>query len=171
VPFNKIKSAIEKFSEIKGRVERIKEGQDFDVVVDYAHTPDSLRALYKAFENHKKICVLGNTGGGRDTWKRDEMAKIAADMCDEIILTNEDPYDDDPQKIVSDMASAIPEAKPIVIMDRREAIAKAISLARSGDSVLITGKGTDPYIMGQNGSKIPWSDAQVVREELRKIKK
>ena len=92
-------------------------------------------------------------------------------MCDEIILTNEDPYDDDPQKIVSDMASAIPEAKPIVIMDRREAITKAISLARSGDSVLITGKGTDPYIMGPNGSKIPWSDAKVVSEELHKLKK
>lgn len=166
-----IKKALEKFSEIRGRVERIREGQDFDVVVDYAHTPDSLQALYGAFKEKRKICILGNTGGGRDTWKRDEMAKIAERECDEIILTNEDPYDDDPQKIISDMASAIPDAKPLTIMDRRKAIAKALSLARAGDAVLITGKGTDPYIMGPRGTKIPWSDASVAREELRKIKK
>jgi len=167
----KIKSAIEKFSYIPGRVERVKEGQDFEVIVDYAHTPESLQALYDAFKDRRRICVLGNTGGGRDVWKRDKMAKIAENECDEIILTNEDPYDDDPQKIVDDMASAITNAKPIVIMDRREAINKAISLAKSGDAILITGKGTDPYIMTANGSKIPWSDAQVVREELRKLKK
>jgi UDP-N-acetylmuramoyl-L-alanyl-D-glutamate--2,6-diaminopimelate ligase len=170
ISLNKIKSAIEKFSYIPGRVERVREGQDFDVVVDYAHTPDSLQALYDAFKGKRRICVLGNTGGGRDTWKRDEMAKIAERECDEIILTNEDPYDDDPQKIISDMASAIPDAKPIVIMDRREAIAKAIRLARSNDAVLITGKGTDPYIMVANGAKIPWSDANVAREELKKLK-
>lgn len=171
VPIEKIKSAIEKFSEIKGRVERIKEGQSFDVVVDYAHTPESLQALYDAFKGHRRICVLGNTGGGRDVWKRDKMAKIAEKECDEIILTNEDPYDDDPQKIISDMARAIPYAKPLIIMDRREAINKAISLAKSGDAVLITGKGTDPYIMTANGSKIPWSDSSVAHEELRKILK
>jgi len=166
-----IKKAVEKFSEIKGRVERIKEGQDFNVVVDYAHTPESLQALYDAFRGHRRICVLGNTGGGRDVWKRDKMAKIAETECDEIILTNEDPYDDDPQKIITDMASAIPDAKPIVIMDRRMAINKAISMAHSGDAVLITGKGTDPYIMGANGTKIPWSDASVAREEIKKLKK
>ena len=163
--------ALEKFSYIPGRVERIKEGQYFDVVIDYAHTPESLQALYNAFRDKRKICVLGNTGGGRDVWKRDKMAKIAENECDEIILTNEDPYDDDPQKIISDMAAAIPDAKPIIIMDRRVAINKAISLAKSGDAVLITGKGTDPYIMGAGGTKIPWSDAGVAKEELRKILK
>jgi len=170
IPKEKIMRALEKFSEIPGRVERINEGQNFDVIVDYAHTPESLQALYDAFRGHRRICVLGNTGGGRDVWKRDKMAKIAKNECDEIILTNEDPYDDDPKKIVSDMASAIPDANPIVIMDRREAIFKAISLAHSGDAVLITGKGTDPYIMGKNGTKIPWSDANVAREELKKLK-
>ncbi len=171
IPKEKIMTALVKFSYIPGRVERIKEGQDFDVIVDYAHTPESLQALYDAFHGKRKICVLGNTGGGRDVWKRDKMAKIAEKECDEIILTNEDPYDDDPQKIIADMASAIPGAKPIVIMDRRMAINKAISLAKSGDAVLITGKGTDPYIMTANGSKIPWSDAYVAKEELRKILK
>jgi UDP-N-acetylmuramoyl-L-alanyl-D-glutamate--2,6-diaminopimelate ligase len=103
------------------------------------------------------------------------MAKIAEAECDEIILTNEDPYDDDPQKIVDDMAQAIsPERRRNqlhIIMDRREAIHKALSLARPGDSVLITGKGTDPYIMGPNNTKMPWSDAKVAREELLKLKK
>ncbi|MBX4209407.1 UDP-N-acetylmuramyl-tripeptide synthetase [Candidatus Parcubacteria bacterium] len=163
------KKAIERFSGIRGRVEKVDAGQDFTVVVDYAHTPDSLQKLYDVFKGTKRICVLGNTGGGRDTWKRDEMARIAESECDEIILTNEDPYDDDPMKIVTDMAQAITKKKPHIVMARREAIAKALSLARSGDSVLITGKGTDPYIMGPDNTKIPWSDTKVVREELERL--
>lgn len=162
------RAALEKFTGIRGRVEKIEAGQDFDVIVDYAHTPDSLRKLYDVFQGSRRICVLGNTGGGRDVWKRDEMAQIAATSCDEIILTNEDPYDDDPRKIVNDMAQAIPNATPHIVMDRREAIARAISLARTGDAVLITGKGTDPYIMGPNNTKVRWSDAVVAREEIKK---
>ncbi|HEY9481068.1 MAG TPA: UDP-N-acetylmuramyl-tripeptide synthetase [Candidatus Paceibacterota bacterium] len=161
--------AIENFSMIPGRVQKIDEGQDFTVVVDYAHTPDSLQKLYDLYRGTRKIAVLGNTGGGRDTWKRDEMARIAETECDEIILTNEDPYDDDPMKIVTDMAGAMKEKKPHIVMDRREAIRFAFSLARPGDSVLITGKGTDPYIMGPDNSRIPWSDAEVTREELRRL--
>lgn len=163
------RNAIEKLNMIPGRVQKIEEGQNFTVVVDYAHTPDSLAKLYTVFKGTRRICVLGNTGGGRDMWKRDEMARIAENECDEIILTNEDPYDDDPEQIVTDMAGALTKKVPQVIMDRRTAIATALSLARTGDSVLITGKGTDPYIMGPNNSKIPWSDADVVREELQKI--
>ncbi len=165
------KKAIEHMTLIRGRVEKIDEGQNFEVVVDYAHTPDSLQKFYDVFKGKRRICILGNTGGGRDVWKRDEMAKIAAHECDEIILTNEDPYDDDPQQIVNDMASAIPNTPARKIMDRREAIAHAFTLAQPGDAVLITGKGTDPYIMGPNDTKIPWSDAQVCREELRKLTK
>lgn len=164
-----IKEAIEKIEEIKGRVERVSAGQDFDVIVDYAHTPDSLEKLYQAFPEQRKICILGNTGGGRDTWKRPEMAKIADKYCDQIILTNEDPYDEDPQKIINDMKIAISQKPCDVVLDRREAIAKAISLAKSGDAVLISGKGTDPYIMGPNGRKTPWSDRAVAEEELEKL--
>jgi UDP-N-acetylmuramoyl-L-alanyl-D-glutamate--2,6-diaminopimelate ligase len=165
------RDAIEKLTLIRGRVEKIDEGQDFTVIVDYAHTPDSLQKLYDVFKGTRRICVLGNTGGGRDTWKRNEMAKIAENECDEIILTNEDPYDDDPRTIVEDMAMAITKKTPHVIMDRGEAIAKAISLAKTGDSVLITGKGTDPYIMGPNNTKTLWSDAETAREEIRKLTK
>jgi len=164
----KIKEGIESVGEVLGRAQEIKEGQDFTVVVDYAHTPDSLNAIYKAYPENK-ICILGNTGGGRDTWKRPEMAKIADKYCSHIILTNEDPYDEDPNEIVAEMKEAIKETPCDVIMDRREAISNAFKMAKNGDAVLITGKGTDPYIMEADGKKTPWSDAEVCREELKKL--
>jgi UDP-N-acetylmuramoyl-L-alanyl-D-glutamate--2,6-diaminopimelate ligase len=137
--------------------------------VDYAHTPDSLEQLYKAFPHERKICVLGNCGGGRDTWKRPAMAKIAEQYCDEIVLTNEDPYDEDPDAIVRAMADAIETKQPTIIMDRRLAIRHALTRAQRHDVVLVSGKGTDPYIMGPKGTKTPWSDERVVREELRTL--
>ncbi len=161
-----IKKAIENFEGIRGRVERIDEGQDFTVIVDYAHTADSLEKLYETFPNSKRICVLGNTGGGRDKWKRKVMGSIASKYCSEIILTNEDPYDENPKTIVENIAEGI--KKPIykIIMDRKEAIQTAISSAQTGDTVLITGKGTDPYIMGPNNSKLEWDDATITRESI-----
>jgi UDP-N-acetylmuramoyl-L-alanyl-D-glutamate--2,6-diaminopimelate ligase len=168
IPLAKAAGALAELARIPGRAERIEAGQDFLAIVDYAHTPDSLHALYSAYESKRKICVLGNTGGGRDTWKRPEMGRIAEIFCDEVILTDEDPYDEDPRKILDEMASGMTRA-PKIIMDRREAIHTALSLAHSGDAVLITGKGTDPYIMQAHGAKTPWSDAQVAREELEKL--
>ena len=186
IPEEKIKKGIEEINFIRGRMEKIgtaclPAGRDFDVVVDYAHTPDSLKAVYETYNSHKKICVLGNTGGGRDKWKREEMGKIADKYCDQIILTNEDPYDEDPVEIVESVKKGI-KRKPVeIIMDRREAINSAISLAKEWQTrnqnfankkiaVLITGKGTDPYIMGPNGSKQEWDDATVAREELNKLR-
>lgn len=164
-----IRRALEKFHGIRGRVERVNAGQDFDVIVDYAHTIDSLEKVYEVFQDSRKICVLGGTGGGRDSWKRPAMGTIASAHCDEIILTNEDPYDEDPQKIVSEIMAGIEDADAEIIMDRRLAIARALSLAKTGDAVIITGKGTDPYIMGPHGTKTPWDDATVAREELAKL--
>lgn len=164
-----IVNGILKLKNIKGRAERIEEGQDFKVVVDYAHTPDSLIAIYETFSGSKKIGVLGSCGGGRDVWKRKEMAEIADKYCEEVILTDEDPYEDDPRSIVDDMAKYFKNKKPEIIMNRREAIRSALLKAKKSDVVIITGKGTDPYIMRKNGVKEKWSDAEVVREELRKI--
>lgn len=161
--------ALSSLALIRGRAERIDSGRGFVAVVDYAHTPDSLRALYDAFPDRRKICILGNTGGGRDTWKRPEMARIAEQSCDTVILTNEDPYDEAPEKIVAEMAVGMKEKKPMIIMDRREAIRAALRAALPGDAVLISGKGTDPYIMGPRGEKTLWDDATVVREELKKL--
>jgi UDP-N-acetylmuramoyl-L-alanyl-D-glutamate--2,6-diaminopimelate ligase len=165
-----IRRGIENLTEIPGRVQKIKTNKGFDVVVDYAHTAESLEALYKAFPDKRKICVLGNTGGGRDKWKRPFMAKVAEKYCDEIILTNEDPYDEDPMEIISQMESAIENKKPAVILNRREAIHTALTKAGPKSIVLITGKGTDPYIMEANGQKTPWSDYKVAQEEIDKLK-
>ena len=168
IPLTTAAAALAELPIVRGRVEHIDAGQDFLAVVDYAHTPDSLRALYDAFPNRRKICVLGNTGGGRDAWKRPEMGRIADEACEKVILTNEDPYDEDPRAIILAMARGMKRA-PLIIMDRREAIRHALAGARSGDVVLISGKGTDPFIMGARGARLPWSDAEVVREELGRL--
>lgn len=160
---------IRKLQEVKGRAQFIPNTKGIDIIVDYAHTPDSLEAIYKAFDGKKRICVLGNTGGGRDTWKRPKMAEIANTYCDEIILTDEDPYDEDPLKIVNEMKDSIDSNKLEIEMDRKIAITKAILKAKSGEVVLVTGKGTDPYIMRENGAKVAWSDAQVVKDILTTI--
>ncbi len=171
VPLKTIQKALADLPPIKGRVERFKSPRNADrkitAVVDYAHTTDSLEKLYLAFEKEKKICVLGNTGGGRDTWKRPEMARIAERYCERVILTNEDPYDEDPRKIINDMVHGLEdESKVTVIMDRRKAIRTALEEASDGSVVIISGKGTDPYIMGPHNTKTPWSDAKVVLQEM-----
>ncbi len=171
IPLKTIHTALTDLAPIKGRVERFKSPKNAErritAVVDYAHTPDSLEKLYKAFEKEYKVAVLGNTGGGRDKWKRPEMGRIAAQYCERIILTNEDPYDENPQKIVEEMARGIDdESKLSIIMDRRTAIRTALENAPDGSVVLISGKGTDPYIMGPNNTKAPWSDAKVVQQEM-----
>ncbi len=165
-----IARALEKLKKVPGRAEKIEAGQNFTVVVDYAHTPDSLAALYDAYKNVRKICVVSATGGGRDKWKRPIMGRIAYEQCAEVILTNEDPYDENPVQIVEDIAHGM-EKRPEIIMDRREAIRRALEVARAGDVVLITGKGTDPSICGPRGTQIPWSDAHVAREELEALSK
>ncbi len=162
---------LETVSKIRGRMESAEEGQDFGVYVDYAHTADSLEQAYCALGGKNLICVLGSTGGGRDQWKRPEMGTVAEKYCSHIILTNEDPYDEDPQKIIAEVKSGIKEKEVKIILDRREAIREALLFAREGDAVIITGKGTDPYIMEANGKKTPWDDVRVTREELKKIKK
>jgi UDP-N-acetylmuramoyl-L-alanyl-D-glutamate--2,6-diaminopimelate ligase len=166
----KIIEGIKNLEEVRGRAQLVPNNRDIKIVVDYAHTPDSLKAIYESFKDTKIIGVLGNTGGGRDTWKRPEMARIANEYCDSIFLTDEDPYDEDPLKIVEEMAIEIDKSKLEVEMDRKEAIKKAILKAQKGDSVLITGKGTDPYIMGANGKKEPWSDFEKIEEVLQEIK-
>ncbi len=166
VPMEAIVQGLCDLSTIPGRAERIEAGQDFLVIVDYAHTPDSLQAIYDAYRGHRRICVLGSTGGGRDMWKRPVMGSIADTTCDHVILTNEDPYDEDPRSIVEGLARGMKKKTPEIIMDRREAIRKALSMAQRGDAVIITGKGTDPCICGPRGTKEPWSDTRVAREEI-----
>jgi len=174
IPLATIEKALTELPQVKGRVERFKSPKgakrSITAIVDYAHTPDSLEKLYEAFPKEKKVCVLGNTGGGRDTWKRPEMGRIAGEYCERVILTNEDPYDENPRKIVEDMVRGVEdESKVEIIMDRRKAIRVALEDAPDKSVVLISGKGTDPYIMGPAGTKMPWSDAKVVQQEMNAI--
>lgn len=182
IHLEEIKRAIEKFCGVEGRMEFIQK-EPFSVVVDYAHTPDSLKAVYETLRsqflksNSKMICVLGSTGGGRDKWKRPEMGRIAAEFCDEIILTDEDPYDEKPLGIIEDIERGFsqilnPKSKILnyqKILDRKEAIKKGIQSAKRGDVVIITGKGAESFIMGPKGRKIPHDDREAARETLRKI--
>ena len=171
IPLAKMTEAVAKVSGIAGRMEFIP-GKGFTVVVDYAHTPDSLKAVYSCLKvlSPKLICVLGAAGGGRDKWKRPEMGRIAAEFCQEVVLTNEDPYDEDPQEIMEEMASGILQKTPVTnILDRKEAIRRALQLAQAGDTVVITGKGAELWMMGPAGTKIPWDERALVREELKKI--
>ncbi len=169
IPTAVMKKALEHHAPIAGRAERVVMGQPFVVVVDYAHTPESLQAIYETYKTHRIIALLGSTGGGRDTWKRPAMGKIADEFASVAILANEDPYDEDPQKIVDEIAQGFAKHHPHVILDRRQAIREALREAKPGDAVLITGKGTDPYIMGPRGTKEEWSDKKVAEEELAKL--
>ncbi len=158
---------------VPGRMEIIK-GNGFDVIVDYAHTPDSLEAVYKTLRPfaNKLTCVLGAAGGGRDKWKRPEFGRIAAKYCDEIILTDEDPFDENPAEILEQIASGFsqiqnPNFKYQKIINRKGAIEYALTQARVGDTVIITGKGSEVSMALAGGKKIPWSDKKVVVQLLK----
>ena len=159
---------LEKTAGVPGRMEVVAKGPA--VIVDYAHTPDSLEKTYKSvrnFNNGNLICLLGSAGGGRDKWKRPEMGKIAAHYCDKIILTNEDPYDEDPNQILAEVKEGIDNDCDLYeILDREAAIRKAISLAQPKDVVIITGKGCEPWMCVANNKKIPWDDRAIVRKSL-----
>jgi UDP-N-acetylmuramoyl-L-alanyl-D-glutamate--2,6-diaminopimelate ligase len=188
-----VDSALFDLKEIPGRVQhiKIKNEQNFEVIVDYAHTEDSLEKLYKTYEDNYVIGVLGSCGGGRDKDKRPKLGTVAYKYCSEIIITDEDPYDDNPREIMDDVASGInnfyTNKNYKIIENRREAIHYAISRAQNYINnlpqdiikaanimprkpiVIISGKGTDPYIMRANNKKEKWSDAEVAREELEKV--
>lgn len=173
IDYNIIKEAVREFSGVSGRMEFLKK-EPFAVVVDYAHTPDSLKKVYETLRNSKfiihnskLICVLGAAGGGRDKWKRPEMGKIAAQYCNEIILTDEDSYEENPAQILSEIKSRINNFPNLYeILDRKEAIKKSIDLAKPGDVVIITGKGSERWIHLKDGRKIPWSDKQMVLSNI-----
>jgi UDP-N-acetylmuramoyl-L-alanyl-D-glutamate--2,6-diaminopimelate ligase len=179
IPMSVMKEVVAEFDGLPGRLEEIKCGQDFKVFVDYAHTPDSLIAVYETVRKEaprgagRMICVLGGTGGGRDKWKRPAMGKIASQYCDEIIITNEDPYDEDPRQIMEEVAVGVKLNKhPFkIIEDRREAIQEGLGLCQKGDCFIITGKGSEQVMAVQGGQKIPWDDRKEARETLQKIKR
>lgn len=170
VPRHVIRRALDGFSGVPGRMEYVQ-ARPFAVVVDYAHTPDSLRRAYEFMKREHRgrlICVLGAAGGGRDAWKRPEMGRVASELCDTVIVTNEDPYEEPPEEIMNAVAEGVPDAKRgkvRIVPDRREALQVAIGEARAGDAVIATGKGSETSIRLSGGRKVPWSE----RDEIQKI--
>ena len=159
---------------IPGRYDHVDIGQDAAIVVDYAHASDSLEKLLSMYRdltpNGKLYAVFGATGGGRDKGKRPKMGQIAEKYADYIILTDDDPYDDDELQIIDDVAEGVDRKEGDrfwKIPDRREAIRLALALAGKGDSVVISGKGAEE-IMKVRGETIPWKDKDVIVEILRR---
>ncbi len=163
--------ALKDVKEVEGRMETVIDNS-FRVIVDYAFTPNALEKVYKtikkSFKPKKLICVLGACGGGRDKWKRPVLGEIAKNNCQEIIVTNEDPYNEDPEKIIDQIIKGTgPKAKKII--KRRKAIRESLKLADKGDIVVITGKGSESSICLKNGERKSWDDRKVAIEEFKKI--
>ena len=177
VTLETMSAALAKIESVPGRFERIEEGQDFAVIVDYAPEPESLRQSYeavKALPHARVIHVLGSAGGGRDVARRPVLGRIASENADVVIVTDEDPYDDDPKLIIDQVAGGALEGGKLregetlfKVLDRREALGKAIGMAESGDIIFLTGKGAEQAIMGPNGTKAPWDERTVARELLK----
>ncbi len=175
--FETLRDAVSHLATIPGRFERVEEGQSFSVVVDYAYEPAALAAVYatiKLFAHKRILHVVGSAGGGRDVARRPILGELCAAHDDVVIVTNEDPYDDDPMVIIDQVAEAAVHAGKVEgvnlfrILDRAEAIEKAIFLANPGDLVLITGKGCEPVMAVADGKKIPWDDRVAARSALHK---
>ncbi|MED0674726.1 UDP-N-acetylmuramoyl-L-alanyl-D-glutamate--2,6-diaminopimelate ligase [Aneurinibacillus thermoaerophilus] len=152
IPLEQIKATLEKVEGVRGRFERVDAGQDFTVIVDYAHTPDSLENVLKTireFAEGKVYCIVG-CGGDRDRTKRPIMASIAARYADVAVITSDNPRSEDPKAIIDEMvagliADGVSEERYFTRVDRREAIREAIHRAAPSDVVLIAGKGHETY--------------------------
>ncbi|MFA5871745.1 MAG: UDP-N-acetylmuramoyl-L-alanyl-D-glutamate--2,6-diaminopimelate ligase [Parcubacteria group bacterium] len=177
ISLGKISNALSKIKGVPGRMEHIENDHGIEVIVDYALTPDSLEKLYsyvsKLKSSGSKIIAVFGSCGERDRGKRPIMGEIVASYADLCIVTNEDPYNEDPQQIIDEVFEGVLGKKEEFkdawrIMDRREAIKKALELAEPGGIVVITGKGAEE-IMVIGAKRIPWNDPKVIREVLREL--
>jgi UDP-N-acetylmuramoyl-L-alanyl-D-glutamate--2,6-diaminopimelate ligase len=176
VDLDTIAAALPDVEPVPGRLEPVDEGQPFALLVDYAHTPDSLDNVLRAARalgGGHLICVFG-CGGDRDRGKRPQMGRIAATLADRVVVTSDNPRSEEPGAIIGEiLAGAVADdgserrATVESIEDRREAIARAVALAGPGDVVVVAGKGHEQGQEFEGGRKIPFDDAQVAREALR----
>ncbi|MEX1002866.1 MAG: UDP-N-acetylmuramoyl-L-alanyl-D-glutamate--2,6-diaminopimelate ligase [Crocinitomicaceae bacterium] len=170
-------TSISKLGSVEGRFEHLKSENNVIGIVDYAHTPDALKNVLSTIQavrtrNEKVITVVG-CGGNRDTAKRPLMAAIAAEYSDKVILTSDNPRNEDPESIIKEMKIGIPAdrtARVLAITDRQEAIKVACSLAEPGDILLVAGKGHEKY-QDIKGVKLPFDDFEIVKETLKSLNK
>src|SRR4051794_663358 len=164
-----IERALPHAASVPGRFQPVDEGQGFAVLVDYAHTPDSLENVLRASRelSRGRVIVVFGAGGDRDRGKRPQMGAIAARVADEVVVTSDNPRSEDPDAIVAEIVAGIERDDVRVEVDRRAAIEQAIGLAADGDVVVIAGKGHEQGQEFAGGRKIPFDDATVAREALR----
>jgi UDP-N-acetylmuramoyl-L-alanyl-D-glutamate--2,6-diaminopimelate ligase len=171
-------AALREAPRVPGRFEPVDEGQEFTLLVDYAHTPDSVENVLNAGREvlgteggGRLICVLG-AGGDRDREKRPLMGAIARRLSDVVVITSDNPRSEDPAAIIADIvrgADEEGESRMEVEPDRRKAIEKAVELAEAGDLVIVAGKGHEQGQEFENGRKIPFDDREVAREALKAL--
>ena len=176
IDFETMEKALQKIKGVPGRMEAVANDRSLDILVDYAVTPYALEKLYAFLSSVKKedsrvIAVFGSCGD-RDKGKRPIMAQTISRFADFMIITNEEPYHEDPQKIIDEISAGIRNKKENEefwkIAGRREAIRKALKIAKAGDIIAITGMGAqESMVVGDK--KIPWNDKNVIEEELAKI--
>lgn len=175
--YKKINKILNNLNDIPGRMNRV--AIEPTIFVDYAHIPEALEKVYQTIntsfktKKSKTIAILGSCGGGRDTWKRSPMGKVAGKMNDYVIITDEDPYDENPQEIIDEVFNGVLEAgkeeniNTWRILSRREAFKKALDLAQKQDIIIITGKGSETSIMRAGGIKENWNDTEEILKLLK----
>lgn len=175
--YDQINKVLANLNDIPGRMNKVYTNPT--IFVDYAHIPEALEKVYQTINtsfksnNSKTIAILGSCGGGRDTWKRSPMGKVAGQMNDYVIITDEDPYDENPQAIIDEVFAGVLEAgkqenKNVWrILSRLEAFKKALSLAKPEDIIIITGKGSETSIVRAKGVKENWNDTEEILKLLK----
>ena len=170
----KILPYLEHLDTTPGRCQMIDAGQDFNVVIDYAFTPNSFEKVF-AFaksitDDSKRILAVFGASGDRDHLRRPGTAVIADKQADQVILTYDDPSTEDMMEILKEMKTYFRRLDPEIILDRYEAIKKAVSLAKEGDTILLLGKGNDEFFLDKNG-RIPYMSDKVAAEKAIELKK
>ena len=173
MPMEVILERCKKIEHVDGRMERIEEGQNFQVIVDYAHTPDGFEKIFKFADDitpkGKRILAVFGAAGKRDTKKRPILGEIADRFCDMIILTEEDPRNELPHAIAEQIAKGITKSNYSIVEDRYDAIRQALEMANEGDTVLILAKGDESYMYREFGREDWIGDDNAVREILREV--
>jgi len=162
-----IKSSLENFDFVPGRLQEVETGSNFTVFVDYAHTEDALNNVIRTLREvcAKRIIVVFGCGGERDKTKRPKMGYVASELADYVIITSDNPRSEDPGKIIEDIRKGIRKNNYLIIPQRKTAIKKSLSLAEAGDIVLVAGKGHEHYQILKD-SRIDFDDCQIIRECL-----
>ena len=181
LPINNLELAIKEFKGLPGRMEIIN-AKGFKVVIDYAHTPHSIEEVYKTvielLKPKRMLCLIGSAGGLRDKWKRPVIGEIAAKYCNHIVISDEDPFDEDPEEILKAIEMGAKRylveyeiEKPIeIIQDRKKAISRLIELAEKGDVVITIGKGNEPSIIYKDKIS-PWNEKEAIISALKAYSK